>query len=72
MSDDFSSYLRFFAVLCHDDAHFSHDHLGVKPVADFTKFAIRPTISPFICHFGISLWAQLKYIYTQKPTQLFE
>ena len=46
MSDDFSSYLRFFAVLCHDDAHFSHDHLSVKPVTDFTKFAISRRFSP--------------------------
>ena len=38
--DDFSRYLRFLAVLCHVNVHFSrvHDHLK-KPFADFTKFA---------------------------------
>ena len=69
--DDFSRHLRFLAVLCHVNVHFSrvHDHLK-KPFADFTKFAISPKSFRFTCHFGISLSAQLKHIYSQKPTQL--
>lgn len=33
-SDDFSHYLRIFAVLCH-----FNDHQSPKTLADFTKFA---------------------------------
>ena len=62
--DDFSRYLRFLAVLCHVNVHFSrvHDPLK-KPFADFTKFAISPKSFRFTCHFGISLSAQLKHFY---------
>ena len=43
--------------------------LRTKPFADFTKSVISPKSFRFTYHFGISLSAQLKHIYTQKPTQ---
>ena len=71
---DFLRYLRFLAVLCHVNVHFSrvHDHLSLKPFADFTKFAISPKSFRFTCHFGTSVSVQLKHVVTQKPTQLFK
>jgi len=56
-SDYFSRYLRFLAVLCHVNVHLSrvHDHLSLKPVADFTKFEVSKKIFFFTCQFGISL-----------------
>ena len=68
--DDFSRYLRFLAVLCHVNVHFSrvHDHLK-KAVCRFSKFAMSSKSFRFTCHFGIFLSAQLRHIYTQKPTQ---
>ena len=59
---DFLRYLpRFLAVLCHVNVYFSrvHDHLSLKPFADFTKFAISPKSFRFTCHFGISMSVQL-------------
>ena len=66
--------VRLHGVL---NTHLSRFHghltdLSLKPVADSTKFAMSPTIIRFTCHFGISLSAQVKHIFTQKPVQLFK
>ena len=61
-------FLQFFVMLISSLFSCSWS-LKTKPLAGFTKFAISPKSFRFTCHFGISLSAQLKHIYTQKPTQ---